>query len=359
MLPWLPYYRDHPEQINLRARQTFIYYPGLDVSPASCQPGWQEAHRLRWPEAFCKWMAANPGKATDPWTVIRTNSVIAFGMFTVRGDDDAVFNIRSQPQLSHLVGVLFLLSLSWILVRGLGTLLLPWFQRFRRPTDSLLLLWMGSFLFFTEIVTMPTPKAQHGLPLVPALCLLIGRAAADGYDGLAWLRRRIERLRLTSGLRHGGRILIPAAYAATVVVMVVVARQSWHWYFVDYYNNRATYGQFNPRAYEMGRFAATLPGPAPVVLTYASEPYAGDVTDFVQGKGRLVLVMWIQDGKPMTKPPDQVPANPSGLIFTGDNRVLQPYIDQWQQRYPNLVLVDHVDRYGQLMFRSAVVPAAR
>src|SRR5205823_5760346 len=140
--------------LNIRARQTYIYYPGLDISTNHCpdtNPTWytDPAHLDTKPEAFCKWVAAHPKLSPDAATIIATNTKIALGMFTVSGDaDDPVFNILGQPQLLALTGMLFLAALWWLILRGGATLLIPWLWRFRRPSDSLLFLWMGAFLFF-------------------------------------------------------------------------------------------------------------------------------------------------------------------------------------------------------------------
>lgn len=365
LLPWVPYYRANPLMLNLRARQTCIYCPGLDVRPEACATDYMNdpAKHPHWPEAYCKWRAAHPNLPSDPLTILKTNIPLALGMFTKTGEsDDAAFNICGQPQLSRLTGILFLAALGWMLLRGALTLAMPRLRPWRRPTDSLLLLWMGAFLLFAEALTMPMPKASHGLPLVPALCLIIGQGASDAFAGAAWVRRRgltalapLSPHGMVAGRNVIRQALLPLFCAGCLVVLGVVARQEWHWYFTDYYNNHDTYTSFDARAYEMGLFAAHLPGAAPVVLVYAADPYPADVTDFVQGKGRLQPVMCMQDNAPKLDESRMV-ANPAGLIFTGDPAILAPYEAQWKRQCPNLAYVDHKDRFGQLLFTSAVLP---
>jgi hypothetical protein len=361
MLPWLSYYRANPTQWNIRARETFIYYPGLDITPESCTPERAAARDIRYPVAYCHWLAAHPTLPGDAWTILTTNTRAALGMFTVRSDSgdsifDNVFDIQGQPLLLPLEGGIFLIATCWIILRGLATILIPPLQRFRRPADSLIFLWFATFLVTTEVLTFPTPQSQHGLPMVPAFCLLIGLATHDAYNGLAWLGRLLRRDALSPMVQFAGRSLVPLAYAASVVVLVVVARQSWRWYFNDYYNNPATYSQFNAPSYQMGDFAASLTGSTPTLLIYSTSGYTGEVLRFMAPSVQIVPALGPDGSTIKVLPGDQVPAHPQGIIFRGPPGVIQPYIDLWRRRVPNLRLQTRYGRYHEPLFQCATVP---
>jgi len=193
--------------------------------------------------------------------------------------------------------------------------------------------------------------------MVPAFCLLIGLAAHDAYNGLAWLGRLLRRDVLPPVVRFVGRSLMPLAYAAAVVVLVVVAQQSWHWYFSDYYNNPGTYGQFNVSAYQMGDFAASLRGSAPILLVYSTSGYTDEVLRFMAPSVQIVVALEPDGSGMKVLPSDQVPAQPEGIIFRGPPDVIQPYIDLWKERVPNLQLQTRYGRYHEPLFQCTRVPA--
>ena len=360
MLPWLSYYRANPTQWNIRARETYIYYPGLDITPKSCTPERAAARDIRYPVAYCQWLAAHPTLPGDARTILTANAQAALGMFTVRSDFgggifDNVFDILGQPLLLPLEGGIFLIATCWTILRGLATILISPLRRFRRPADSLIFLWLATFLVTTEVLTFPTPQAQHGLPMVPAFCLLIGLAAHDAYNGVAWLGRLMRRHALPAAMRFAGRSLVPLAYVASLVVLVVVARQSWRWYFIDYYNNPGTYSQFNAPSYQMGDFAASLTGSTPTLLIYSIHGYTGEVMRFMAPSVRLVTALWQDGSRIRVLPDEQVPAHPQGIIFEGPSKVIQPYIDLWKQRVPNFRLQTRYGRHHEPLFQCTTV----
>ena len=106
------------------------------------------------------------------------------GMFHIEGDHNPRHNIPGAPMLDRVTGILF----------ALGVLLALW--RWRDHRYGLLLLWIAVTLLggiFTLV--REAPQAYRTLGVVPAVCLLAGRALVDlvswGEKGLAWVQRRL------------------------------------------------------------------------------------------------------------------------------------------------------------------------
>lgn len=95
------------------------------------------------------------------------------GMFTVRGDNDAIFNLPGRALLDPLSGALF----------GLGLFVAV--DRWRRPSSMLLLIWLivpvvlGVALTSGSTEYEDAPSFTRALPALPAICLLIAGCDLD------------------------------------------------------------------------------------------------------------------------------------------------------------------------------------
>ena len=176
-------------------------------------------------------------------------------VFGLHGDQNALYNFAGRPMLNPWEAFFF-----W-----LGAAMAVW--RWKRPTNRLLLLWLGILLLPAMLARdiYPGPNTLRMIGAAPAVYLLIGVGV---WETFRFLRARRDASRLLRGTNTG------AAMIAAVAVTCVVLAQGVGT-FRTYFDEWATTPAFD-RAYEAewAEAALVLNAQPPVSDTAYLLPYA-------------------------------------------------------------------------------------
>ncbi len=221
--PLLLYYVDHPDTLFARSRQVSVFGSGWLARER--ESAGRTTADLLWQQCW--------------------RSVSAFH-YTL----DPTFWYRPAiPLLDFASGVLFVLGLVWVTLRG------------RWPANGLLLIWFWLAVVLGWMMTENPPSSMRLVIVSPALALLVGL----GLDWLIELGRRVL---------GGGRRLWQGVAGASLVVVAVL---NLTYYFAVYTPTRV-YG--NPTAEvgtELGRYLAQREDdadcPNPCVVYFYGPPF--------------------------------------------------------------------------------------
>ncbi len=193
-LPLGLYFLDHPQDFWLRARQVSIF------------------------------AAPNPAKA------LGTALLATAGMFNLRGDPGALFNIPESPHLLPPVGILFLLGLALAGKRAL--------QKDPHANGYRWLCAWFAILLVPQIFTLDVPNSVRVVGAMPPVFIFAGMGADAVYE-------RLKHKRAYS-------------YAFFLCLVVVGAFEIYR-YFVVWGRNPEVARAFGQRYVEAGQYLNTLP----------------------------------------------------------------------------------------------------
>jgi 4-amino-4-deoxy-L-arabinose transferase-like glycosyltransferase len=247
-------------------------------------------------------------------------------MFNWTGDEAALNNLPGAPMLDTLVGVLFVLGLAYAL----------WHALRGRSVPVLYVLWFLGILSLGVLsVAHEAPTARRTIGIVPLAYLFVALVADQLFRAwhIAW--------------RGAGRRVL---YGATAVVVAAVMIANARVYFQTQALHPAVWAAYSPNESAVGRFLATLPPDATVLVTPQYEHHSA------------VKLIGRDHPYRALNPVDDVPyRGPTGggqdLVYVLEP-VDRPLLGLLQQIYPAGQSEQHLDRYGQNLFLSYRVPGA-
>jgi hypothetical protein len=245
-------------------------------------------------------------------------------MFNWQGDLAALNNLPGAPMLDTLVAILFVLGLAYAL----------WYTLRARPVPVLYTLWFVGILSLGVLsVAHEAPTARRTIGMIPLVYLFVALVADQFFRiwSLAWRGR-------------GARVANLAVAGLVIVAMVANARV----YFQTQAPDPSVWSAYSPNESAVGRFLATLPGEATVLITPQYEHHSAVK---LIGRDHPYRALDPVDDMPYRGPADQE------LIYILEP-VDRPLLTLLQQIYPAGQAEEHLDRYGQNLFLSYRVPAA-
>ncbi|MCS6844010.1 MAG: PA14 domain-containing protein, partial [Caldilineales bacterium] len=245
-------------------------------------------------------------------------------MFNWQGDLAALNNLPGAPMLGTLVGVLFVLGLGYSLWHGLRG----------RPIPVLYAMWFVAVASLAVLsVAHEAPTARRTIGMVPLVYLLVALVT----DQL--LRRWDEAW---YGL--GRRWFELAVAAAAVAVMAGGIRT----YFQVQAPHPDVWAAYSPNESAVGRYLASLPGDATVLITPQYEHHSA------------VKLIGRDHPYRALNPVDDLPyrgATTGDLVYVLEPVDL-PLLSLLEQIYPTGRGEVHRDRYDRPLFLSYQVPQA-
>lgn len=247
-------------------------------------------------------------------------------MFNWKGDEAALNNLPNAPMLDTLVAALFVLGLAYAL----------WYALRVQPLPVLYLLWFAGILSLGVLsVAHEAPTARRTIGMIPLVYLLVALVFDQWF--LAWR---------TAWRGKGERFINLAVAAAVAMVMVANARV----YFQVQALHPSVWAAYSPSESAVGRFLATLPPEATVLITPQYEHHSA------------VKLIGRDHPYRALNPVEDVPYR--GTATAGQDLVYvlepvdRPLLGLLQQIYPNGEIEEHLDRYGQNLFLSYRVAGA-
>ena len=193
--------------------------------------------------------------ATGDVRQILANSVGALGMFSLRADDLALYNIPGRPWLGPVQSALFYA----------GLVLALW--RWRRPRHAVSLLWLGIGLS-PSLVTGVSASSTRAIALLPVLYLFPAVAATSVLE---WVRSRWRRV-------------WSVAAAALVALVAVDAVQTCYDYFHVWAQDRDVRVAYHTTLAEITHYLDEPAIPSTAVVVQSSiypgrfhDPYAQEL----------------------------------------------------------------------------------
>ncbi len=247
-------------------------------------------------------------------------------MFNWVGDAAALNNLPGAPMLDTLVGVLFVLGLAYAL----------WHMLRARSAPVLYVLWFAGILSLGVLsVAHEAPTARRTIGIVPLAYLFVALVADQIFRAwhIAW--------------RGAGRRVL---YGATAVLVAAVMVANARVYFQTQALYPAVWAAYSPNESAVGRFLATLPAGATVLVTPQYEHHSA------------VKLIGRDHPYRALNPVDDVPYR--GATEGGQDLVYvlepvdRPLLGLLQQIYPAGQSEQHLDRYGQSLFLSYRVAGA-
>jgi hypothetical protein len=145
----------------------------------------------------------------DLWGTLRRVTLKALGMFTVRGDDNPIYNTPGKPVFGPLLGAAFylgLLACLWYAIRSPG-------HQARTPY-LLILVWLPVMMIPNVLGARGVPHALRSMGVMPVVYYFPALGVAMGIRSVAWLWAR---------LRSGSmEATLPRWLGASLVVAVLL-----------------------------------------------------------------------------------------------------------------------------------------
>lgn len=243
----------------------------------------------------------------DLWGTFKWTLGMAFGMFTVAGDLNAVYNLSGKPIFDHVIGLFFYLGLLICAVR------MVWPSGSRvslsRFPYFLLLAWLPIMMIPNVLSASGVPHNVRAMSLLPAVFVIPAVGIATAIE---WIEKGLAKWKIGKAeIRSRGL----AIFRAALLILLLIAEGgfTYHDYFDVWAGSAAPYykgHEFLIRAAELinahpeyDPYIATHFLQHPTVAVYAHN-YPG--------------IRWI-GGKTLVLPPPT--ARPALLIYDYDNPV--------------------------------------
>lgn len=244
-------------------------------------------------------------------------------MFNWQGDLAALNNLPGAAMLDTLTAILLALGLAYVL----------WYTLRAQTLPVLYLLWFLGILSLGVLsVGHEAPTARRTIGMIPLIYLLVALVADQLF--LAWR---------VAWRGAGERGLNLAVGALVALVMLANARV----YFQVQAPDPAVWSAFSPNESAVGRYLATLPPEATVLISPQYEHHSA------------VKLIGRDHPYRALNPVEDVPyrgAAGEDLIYILEP-VDRPLLGLLQQIYPSGQAEEHLDRYGQNLFLSYRVAA--
>jgi putative flippase GtrA len=176
------------------------------------------------------------------------NGMAGLGLFHIRGDQSALYNLPGMPLLGGVVGVLFLLGVLLAL------------RRFRDIRYGALVIMLTS-LFLVNLFETSQPAAARNVAILPIACIL----AAVGL---------IELFARWRGVFPRNVLALQLAVGVILAALGVSTFYNWQHYFVAWANTPEVFTAYHERHVQAGRYVREreLPAGTAVVVGQRGKP---------------------------------------------------------------------------------------
>ena len=170
----------------------------------------------------------------DLWGTLGQVTVKALGVFTVRGDNDPIYNTPGKPIFGPWLGAAFVLGLLTCLYRAVRA---PT-HRLRTPY-LLILIWLPVMLIPNILGARGVPHALRSMGLIPAVYTVPALGLTTAMRALTRAFARVKGTAALAVSRWTGAAIV-------VLTLIIGGAQTWHDYLLwaqstgAYYNGSAS-----------------------------------------------------------------------------------------------------------------------
>jgi Dolichyl-phosphate-mannose-protein mannosyltransferase len=249
----------------------------LYISPGSALSGHVAARYILAAVNRAAFASTHPDVGSGLMSILWYQLKATFGMFTVRGDPDPIFNDPNRPLLDPISGFLFLVGVARVLTWQ------------RRPAASLNLLWLVLPLVVGTMLTngtgpwSDTPDTSRSVAATPAMCLLIALGLETGLAALAGLALAARKAAGPAAWWPSLRLTLVALVALTIGLLGV--RRYW-----DFVATPIHYMRFYTGAREWSVFLG--PRRAIAVTVVSPTGYPGEFARLYAPAARICMGRW-------------------------------------------------------------------
>ena len=211
---------------------------------------------------------------------------IHLSMFNFTGDRNLRHNLPGFPQLSPLVGIFFLVGLSWAIRR---IVLLLKSNQVNKLADSGILLflfvWFFALLLPSVLTVEGIPHALRTIGVIPAVFLFAGLGAYLTYQ---WGKNRWQEKKMRASIFNGISFLL----------LIAMALSSFAMYFMVWAKNPELDSAFTTRFADVGKELNALPMETRKYVIENEGDLPTEVSKFIQRTaGRTDDAIYIRPGE--------------------------------------------------------------